>query len=70
MGEAREYLSVGAAASRFGVHSRMIYKEIAEKRLPAIKLGDPNSRRPVIRIPIEALQRWELEQLKFGDSSA
>jgi hypothetical protein len=24
----------------------------------------------VIRIPVEALQRWELEQLKFGDSRA
>jgi excisionase family DNA binding protein len=58
------YLSVNAVAERFGVESRFIYKEIAQKRLPAIKLGDSSSRRPVIRIPIDALQRWELEQLR------
>ena len=61
--EDSSYLSVNAAAKRFGVESRFIYKEVAQKRLPAIKLGDPRSRRPVIRIPLEALQRWELEQL-------
>ena len=62
--EDSSYLSVNAVAKLFGVESRLIYKEIAQKRLPAIKLGDPTSRRPVIRIPREALQHWEFEQLE------
>ena len=62
--QARTYLTVEAAAKRFGVHARLIYKEIAEKRLPAVKLGAPGSRRPVIRIPLEALEHWETKQ--FG----
>ena len=43
--QARTYLTVEAAAKRFGVHARLIYKEIAEKRLPAVKLGTANQAR-------------------------
>jgi excisionase family DNA binding protein len=60
----RTYLTVEAAAKRFGVHARLIYKEISQKRLPAVKIGAPGSRRPVIRIPLEALEHWETKQ--FG----
>ena len=58
------YHSVAGAAKKFGVNQRLIYKEIQEGRLPAIKLGDPGSKRPVIRIPADALERWEAAQLE------
>ena len=61
-----QYLNVAAAAKRFGVTERLIYKEITEGRLPAIRLGDPGSKRPVIRIPVEALDLWEARQLIGG----
>ena len=59
-----QYLNVSAAAKRFGVTERLMYKEITEGRLPAIRLGDPGSKRPVIRIPTDALERWEAAQLE------
>jgi excisionase family DNA binding protein len=58
------------AARRFGVHCRFIYKKIAERHLPAIKLGAPGSCGPVIRIPLEALERWESAQLEREQQSA
>jgi excisionase family DNA binding protein len=57
------YLDVKSAAKRFGVHPRLIYKEIAEGRIPAVKIGAPGSKRPVIRVPLEALEAWEKAQL-------
>jgi hypothetical protein len=60
------YTSVGAVARRVSVHPSLIYKEVTEGRLPAIKIGKPNSKRPTIRIPIAALEAWELAYLTLG----
>ena len=58
------YYNVAGAAKKFGVNPRLIYKEIQEGRIPALKIGEPGSKRPVIRIPADALERWEAAQLE------
>ena len=59
-----QYSTVSAVATRFGVAAKLIYKEIEEGRLPAVKIGAPGSKRPTIRVPVAALEAWE--QAQFG----
>ena len=58
------YLTVKSVAQKLGVHPKLIYAEIQEGRIPALKIGEPGSKRPVIRIPADALERWEAAQLE------
>ena len=54
-----QYHSVKAAAQRYGLHQRMVYREIEAGRLKALKLGNPDSKRPTYRIADAALLEWE-----------
>jgi excisionase family DNA binding protein len=58
-----QYLSPKQAAERLNVHTNLIYKEVTARRIPALRIGDPNSKRPVLRISIAALEAWEAAQL-------
>jgi excisionase family DNA binding protein len=60
------FLSVKSTAARYGVNPRTIYTAIEEGRLPAIRIGEPGTKRPVIRIPLSALEQWEAKQLGQG----
>jgi excisionase family DNA binding protein len=57
------YVSPKQAAERFNVHTHLIYKEIAAGRIRAVRIGAPDSKRPVLRIPIAALEAWEAAQI-------
>ncbi len=61
-----QYSTVSAVAIRLGVHAKLIYKEIEEGRLPAVKIGAPGSKRPTIRVPVAAFEAWEAKQLEGG----
>lgn len=58
------YLTVNKVATDLKVTPLFVYREIAAKRLPAIKLGAPGSKRPTIRIPVEAFEAWKQKQLE------
>jgi hypothetical protein len=58
-----DFFNVSTIAARYKVHPKLIYKEIEEGRLPAVKIGAPGSKRPTIRIPAAALAAWEAAQL-------
>ena len=53
------FYTVAATAKLLGVNPSTIYKEIKSKRLGAIRLGGPDSKRPAVRIPAESLKAWE-----------
>lgn len=55
------YYSVDAAATRLDVHPNLIYREIKAGRLPHIRVG-----RKVIRIPHQALEDWEKQQIALS----
>ena len=53
------YLSVKDAAKRYGLNPRTIYKEVESGRLQALKIGEPGTKRPAIRIPVQSFESWE-----------
>ena len=63
MDQGQRFLSVKSVAQRYGLTERTIYQEITAKRIPAVKIGDPGSKRPTLRIPIDGLEKWEADQL-------
>jgi excisionase family DNA binding protein len=56
------YYTVKEASKKFGLHPRMIYREIEARRLKALVVGEKNSKRPTYRIADAALQAWEAAQ--------
>jgi hypothetical protein len=60
------YLSVSDAAKRYGFNRKFVYDLLNMKVLPCVKFEKPGTKRPVIRIPIDALEKWELKQLEGG----
>jgi excisionase family DNA binding protein len=58
------YLTIPETAERFGVKLKFVYDLINAKVLPSIKLQLPNKSRPVLRVPIAALEKWEADQIK------
>jgi excisionase family DNA binding protein len=53
------YLSVAQVAKRFKINHKYVYDLIANDVLPSVKFLKPKSERPVIRVPIAALEAWE-----------
>lgn len=58
-----EYISPSEAGKQLDVHVNLIYKEIAARRIPAIRIGAPGSKRPVLRIPLTEFRQWVTAQL-------
>ena len=54
----RKFLSMTEAAERYGVHYKLINALVNAGTLPSMKLS-----RNAVRIPLDALERWEEEQL-------
>jgi excisionase family DNA binding protein len=57
---------VSDVATRWGVHQNFIYNLIKSNELPCLRIGNPGTKRPVIRIPLDSLEAWEAKQLKGG----
>ena len=57
------YLTVAQFAQERQIDVRTAYTQIAAGHIPSIKLSAPGAKRPTIRIPREALEKWEAEQL-------
>lgn len=55
-------LDVDEAADYLGVDSKTIYQLCTEKRLPHIRLGRLNSKRPRVLFRQSTLDRWLREQ--------
>ncbi len=55
------FLGVPEVAKRWGVHQNFVYNLIKRGDFPFLKFG--SQKRPVLRIPLEALERWEAKQL-------
>ncbi len=60
----QSFLDVVGVADRWGVHPNFIYTLIANGDLPHLRIGKPGTKRPVLRIPVEALESWEKSQLE------
>jgi excisionase family DNA binding protein len=60
------FLSVAQVAKRYGINHKYVYDLVAKNVLPSVKFKKPNSERPVIRVPIAALEAWESSQLDQG----
>ncbi len=58
------YISVGQTAKRLGVHNHFVYNLIKKNGLPCMKIGAAH--KPVLRIPVAALEAWEAQQLENG----
>jgi excisionase family DNA binding protein len=56
------YYTVKEASKKFGLHPRMVYREIEAGRLKALRIGEKDSKRPSYRIADTALQAWEAAQ--------
>ena len=55
------YLSVADVAKRWGVRQQFVYGQIAQGKLPALKMG--SVKRPVVRVPRESLEQYEAAQM-------
>jgi excisionase family DNA binding protein len=56
------YYTVNQIAARFGLHFKTVYQMINRGDLPSIKIN-PTSKRPVVRVPVAALEAWEAANL-------
>ncbi len=62
----KAYFGVSDVAERWGVHQNFVYNLIKGGELPCLHLGNPGTKRPVIRIPLISLEAWEANQLTKG----
>jgi excisionase family DNA binding protein len=60
----KSFFGVSDIAERWGVHQNFVYNLIKGGELPCLKIGNAGTKRPVIRIPLEALEAWEAKNLK------
>lgn len=59
----KSFFGVSDVAQRWEVHQNFVYNLIKSGELPCLKIGNPGSKRPVIRIPLDSLEAWEAAQL-------
>ena len=62
----KAFFGVADVADRWGVNQNFIYNLIKSGELPCLRLGNPGTKRPVIRIPLNSLEAWEAAQLQGG----
>jgi Helix-turn-helix domain len=62
----KSFFGVSAVAARWGVHQNFVYNLIKSNELPCLRIGNPGTKRPVIRIPLDSLEAWEAKQLEGG----
>jgi Helix-turn-helix domain len=62
----KSFFGVSDVAKRWDVHQNFVYNLIKSGELPCLKIGNPGSKRPVIRIPLDSLKNWEAKQLEQG----
>lgn len=54
--------TVNAIAARWNTDRKFVYNLIATGQLRALKLGAPGAKRPMIRVPVDALEAFERAQ--------
>jgi excisionase family DNA binding protein len=64
--ESKLFFDVPDIAKRWDVHVNFVYMLIKHGELPCLKIGNAGSKRPVLRVPKTALERWEAQQLAQG----
>jgi excisionase family DNA binding protein len=57
------FFSPKELAKRWRVHANCVYGLIRANSLPVVKIGKESSRRPAIRIPLEAVKAYEAKKL-------
>jgi hypothetical protein len=69
----KSFLGVPDVANRWGVHTNFVYNLIKNGNLPCLKISNPknpNGKRPMIRIPLAALEAYERSQtIGQGDAA-
>jgi excisionase family DNA binding protein len=63
---AKAFFNVPDVAKRWNVHVNFVYNLIKSNELPCLRIGNPGTKRPVIRIPLDSLEAWEAKQLGQG----